>query len=117
DQLRLESALSAVGFIAQESGLHLIFGEGPQPNRRQALRIVFAGEFVHDSDLAKAPSLIEFVSFGDARVLSLQPLVEMLLIDHRINARVDVRDLIDVGLVDATWPARFIPELGARLQA
>jgi hypothetical protein len=27
-----------------------------------------------------------------------------------------LRDMIGVGLVDATWPSRFNPELAARLQ-
>lgn len=117
DQMRLKSALSTAGFDAQASGHHLIFVEGSQPSSRHALRVVFAGEYLRESDLAITPSLIEFVNFGAARVLSLQPLVEMLLIDHRVNARVDVRDMIDVGLIDATWPARFQAELGTRLQA
>jgi len=30
--------------------------------------------------------------------------------------RTHLRDLIEVGLLDATWPSRFEPELGARLQ-
>jgi hypothetical protein len=29
---------------------------------------------------------------------------------------VDLQDMLEVGLIDASWPARFPPELGARLQ-
>jgi hypothetical protein len=30
--------------------------------------------------------------------------------------RTHLRDLVGVGLIDANWPARFPPELAARLQ-
>jgi hypothetical protein len=41
----------------------------------------------------------------------------MKLSMFRTLDRVQVRDMIDVGIIDATWPSRFTPELGARLQA
>jgi hypothetical protein len=41
----------------------------------------------------------------------------MKLTSYRDKDRMHLRDLIDVGLLDATWPAKFPPELGARLQA
>ena len=40
----------------------------------------------------------------------------MLLMSFRIVDRVHVRDLLDVGLIDATWSGRLPPELAARLQ-
>jgi hypothetical protein len=42
--------------------------------------------------------------------------VRLGLSAYRLKDRIDLRDLIDVGLIDATWPARLPPELGARLQ-
>ena len=36
---------------------------------------------------------------------------------NRTNDKVNVRDMIDVGLVDATWLPRLPPELAARLLA
>ena len=101
DWVRLESALSVAGFTSQQTGRRFAFVDMSQPNSHP-LQIVFTGEHIGDSDLAKSPTLTEFVNFGASRVLCLKPLVEMLLVDHRINARVDVRDLIDVGLIDAT---------------
>jgi hypothetical protein len=41
----------------------------------------------------------------------------MKLTSYRDKDRTHLRDMIDVGLIDASWPARFAPELGARLQA
>jgi len=38
------------------------------------------------------------------------------LVAWRDRDRTHLRDLIGVGLLDGTWPARFAPPLGARLQ-
>jgi hypothetical protein len=35
----------------------------------------------------------------------------------RDKDRVHLRDMIDVGLIDATWPMKLPSELGARLQS
>jgi hypothetical protein len=51
------------------------------------------------------------------RLLSLEALVRMKLTYYRDKDRTRLRELLDVGLVDSTWPGRFPPELAARLQA
>jgi len=40
----------------------------------------------------------------------------MKLTSHRLKDRVHLLDMIDVGLLDAAWPARYPGELGQRLQ-
>jgi hypothetical protein len=40
----------------------------------------------------------------------------MKLSSFRDKDRMRLRDLLDVGLIDAAWPARAPPELAARLQ-
>ncbi len=42
--------------------------------------------------------------------------VEMKLNSWRDKDRTYLRDLIDIGLLDATWPPKFPRELGNRLQ-
>ena len=59
---------------------------------------------------------VEMSADGTHRHLALEPLVRMKLTSNRDKDRTHVRDLIEVGLLDATWPARFGPELAARLQ-
>jgi hypothetical protein len=54
--------------------------------------------------------------FPGYNVLKLEPLVTLNLVLYRLKHRVHLRDLIDVGLVDNTWPARFHAELADRLQ-
>lgn len=51
-----------------------------------------------------------------SRVLTLDALVRMKLTSFRDRDRVHLRDLIDVGLVDATWLGRLPPPLDARLR-
>ncbi len=50
-------------------------------------------------------------------VLSFEPLVRMKLTSFRDKDKTHLRDLIDVGLIDQSWPAKFQPELAARLQS
>jgi hypothetical protein len=42
--------------------------------------------------------------------------VRVKLTALRDKDRTHLRDLIDVGLIDHTWPAKLPPELGKRLQ-
>jgi len=42
--------------------------------------------------------------------------VRMKLTSNRDQDRMHLRDMLGVGLIDATWPARYPPELAARLQ-
>lgn len=53
---------------------------------------------------------------GEFRVLSLEALVRIKLTAFRDKDRTHLRDMLDVGLIDAGWVARFPPELGQRLQ-
>jgi hypothetical protein len=62
------------------------------------------------------PDVSESTSFKPYRVLNLEALVRMKLTSFRDKDRMHLRDMIGVGLVDATWPSRFNPELAARLQ-
>jgi hypothetical protein len=49
-------------------------------------------------------------------VATLDALVRMKLIAWRDKDRTQLRDMIGVGLLDATWPARLPEPLGDRLQ-
>ena len=58
----------------------------------------------------------ESIRTGSFRVVSLEALVRMQLADYRTVDMMYLQDLLDVGLIDASWPSRFPPELAARLQ-
>jgi hypothetical protein len=66
-------------------------------------------------DLEKTKTVLERARFV-YRHASGEALVRMKLTSYRDQDRTHLRDLIDVGLVDAAWRAKFQPEPAARLQ-
>jgi hypothetical protein len=76
---------------------------------------LFAGEPVKPGDVP-SPDIAESERGAEFQVVSLEALVRMKLIAARDLDRTHLRDLIGVGQIDATWPARFPPPLGERLQ-
>lgn len=115
----LESAkktLEAAGFIYRHASGIDMFLDGPGAKLRDAVYIVFSGEKVRDSYIAAVPDVAESESFQAYRVLKLEGLLRMKLTSFRDKDRTHIRDLIDVGLVDPSWPKKFPPELAARLQ-
>jgi hypothetical protein len=119
---RAKAVLAGAGFIFRHVRGIDMFLDGPGAKARDAVHVLFAGEKVRPDDLAPAAAINETeltqtdwsVPF---RVVSLEALVRMKLTSYRDKDRTHLRDLIDVGLVDAAWPTKFPPELGARLQA
>lgn len=122
DLERAKAALAPAGFVYRHVKGIDKFLDGPGAKARDAVHILFAGEKVRQDDLAPAAAIVETEftttqATGTFRVVSLEPLVRMKLTSYRDKDRTHLRDMIDVGLIDATWPARFQAELGARLQA
>ena len=89
----------------------------PQPKKRAMRSILFAGEKVKETELLANPDVTDSQIIGTFRALSLRALVQIKLTAFRDKDRTHLRDLIDVGLLDSTWPARFPPELCTRLQS
>jgi hypothetical protein len=79
--------------------------------------LIFAGEKVRAEHLLPAPEITEAEAIGGFQVIAMHALVRMKLTSFRDIDRVHLQDMIGVGLINATWPARFLPELAARLQA
>ena len=93
-----------------------MFIDGPQGRPSEAVHILFAGEKVRPDYDHAAPDLDESERAAEFQVATLKALIKMKLIAWRDKDRTHLRDLIGVGLIDATWPARFPPPLGERLQ-
>ena len=93
-----------------------MFLDSPGAKARDAVRIVFAGEKVRPQYATVAPDVTESEQTVSFTVLDLEPLVRMKLTSYHDKDRTHLRDLIDVGLIDVTWPSRFDADLGARLQ-
>ncbi len=110
------TAMEAEGFVYRHAGGIDMFLDGPGAKARDAVHVVFAGEKVRAEYAAPAPEVDDIDDGGDFSVLSLAALVRMKLTSYRRKDQMHLLDFIEVGLVDATWPARLEPELGERLQ-
>ena len=80
------------------------------------MHIVFAAEKVRPDSLAPSPDVTESEATESFRLVTLDALVRMKLTSYRDKDRTHLRDLIEVGLVDATWRPRLPAELRHRLQ-
>ena len=110
------AALAEAGFIYRRAAGVTMFLDGPGAKARDAIHIVFAGEKVRSEYLLPTPDVLESEQATSYPILALEPLVRMKLTSFRDKDRMHLRDLLDVGLIDAAWPDRFPPELAARLR-
>lgn len=113
---RADEALTKAGFIRRRVAGIEMFLDGPDAKARNAVHVIFSGEKVRPDYLAPVPDVAESVSFTSYRVLALEAVVRMKLTSYRRKDQVHLLDMLDVGLIDATWPARYPTELAARLQ-
>lgn len=109
-------ALEAAGFVYRHAASIDMFLDGPGAKARDAVHVIFAAEKVKADDVVPAPDITESEPGDSFRVVSLEALVRMKLVANRLKDQVHLQDFIEVGLIDATWPARFPAELAARLQ-
>ncbi len=109
-------ALEATGFIYRHVKSIDMFLDGPGSKARDAVHILFANEKVRSEDLVATPRMSESEDDAAFRVVTLEALVRMKLTSYRRKDQVHLLDMIDVELIDATWPAKYPGELGQRLQ-
>jgi hypothetical protein len=110
------SALERAGFVYRHAAGIDFFTDGPEGGFRNGVHMLFAGEKVREEYVAAAADVEESEITGRFRVVTLEALVRMKLTSFRRKDQVHLQDMIDVGLIDATWTDRLIPDLAARLQ-
>lgn len=93
-----------------------MFLDGPGGKARDAVHVVFARERVKPEYSQPAPDVTEVENAPSFRLVRLEGLVRMKLTSFRDRDRVHLRDLVDVGLLDATWLARLPSDLASRLR-
>jgi hypothetical protein len=101
---RAKVALAAAGFVFRHVKSIDIFLDGPNAKARDAIHVVFAGEKVRPDYVAPAPNVTDIDTSGPIHVVDLEPLVRMKLTSFRLKDRVHLLDLINIGLVDESWP-------------
>lgn len=111
-----KAALEAVGFVHEQSLNVDMFLDGPAGRPRDAVHIVFAGEVVKPNDIEPTPNLHLIDRHETYRIVALESLVRMKLTAFRRKDQVHLQDMLDVGLLDASWVARLPAPLAARLQ-
>ncbi len=109
-------AMEAAGFTYRHAASIDMFLDGPGAKARDAVHIFFAGEKVRAEYEVSTPDVTESEAADSFRVLTLDALLKMKLTSYRRKDQVHVQDMIDVGLVDASWLSRVPPSLAPRLQ-
>ena len=110
------AAMEQAGFVYRHSAGIDMFLDGPDAKARDAVHVLIAGEKVRESDFLAAPDVDESVVVDGHRTLALEALVRIKLNVFRDKDRMHLRDMLDIGLIDADWVRRFPPALAARLQ-
>ena len=113
----IRAALASAGFTYRHAAGIDLFLDGPDGKARDGVRLIFAGEIVRAGEPLPNPAVTESVAGGEYRVLALRPLVQIKLTAYRDKDRTHLRDLLEVGLVDAGWLQYYPVELADRLRA
>ena len=109
-------ALESAGFKRDSVKDVIVFLDGDDGKPSQGIHILLAGEKVKDRYVSAAPLPDQAIEIEGKRIVDLVELVRMKLNSYRRKDQTHLIDMIQVGLVDQTWPARFETELGERLQ-
>ena len=118
DLERAAKAMEEIGFLRRKvSGVEM-FLDGPDAKARDAVHVLIAGEKVRPEYVTPTPDVTPSEKLGNGAfsVVPLTALVEMKLMSFRDKDRTHLRDMLEVGLIDAGWTKKFVPALAARLQ-
>ena len=123
DLLLNRSDLPQATEVMRQNGFHYrhargvdMFLDGPEASARDAVHVIFAEEKVKPLDLVPTPAISEVVMIHNTRVVSLPALVRMKLTAFRDKDRTHLRDLLELGLIDASWLDQIPEPLRPRLQ-
>lgn len=103
DLMRCRDLLEATGFSYKVDALGPIFLDRPHSLDHDSVRILLAGEKTRPRDYLPNPDVDQPVRTEPFWSLNLGPLVLMCLSTFRNVDCLRIRDLIDVGLLDAGW--------------
>ncbi len=112
----VRAALEPVGFRQRQVRGNTMFLDSDQNRVRDAVQLIFADEVVRPDDAIPAPGVEAIERFESFRAVPLEKLVGMKLVAYRLKDKVHLIDMLQLGMIDATWPSRFHPVLATRLQ-
>ena len=109
-------ALEAAGFVQGTVTDVVCFIDGPNGSPRDAIHLLFAGEKVRESYPLPTADVSESVPADDYTIVTLEALLRMKLNAFRRKYQTHLLDMLSLGLIDASWLPRLVPEHAARLQ-
>lgn len=112
---RVVAVLESAGFVHQNVAGVDLFLDGPGGSVRSAVHIVFAAERVYPEYVVATPDVDECEPGPEFPVPTLEALVRMKLTSFRLKDKLHLLDLLDVGLIDASWRERLPAALAERL--
>lgn len=110
------TALQAVGFEYLDNSFNDVTGGGLERTQRIAIHLVYCASKYQPDNVQPAPEIDAVDDRENFHVQKLDSLVEMKLVANRTIDKVHLRDLIDVGLIDASWLSKHPPSLAERLK-
>jgi hypothetical protein len=117
DLPRATDALQRVGFVRDEVMGTVVFLDGPDGKPSQGLHILIANRKVRPEYASPTPSVDRTIELNQKRIVELEALVEMKLNSFLRKDQTHLQDMIQIGLIDSSWPMRFPRQLGDRLQS
>ncbi len=93
-----------------------VFLDGPDSRVGDAVHIIFAGELTRPDQPEPNAGIEEGETAGEFRLITLEALVRMKLTAFRDKDRMHLRDLLGVGLLDASWVERLPETLRQRFE-
>ena len=116
DMPKAIEAMETAGFQFEEVMNVPMFIDGPNGTAKNAVHVLYAGEKVRETDSMPTPTLEAIEDAEGFKVVTLESLVTMKLTSYRRKDQVHLEDMLEVGIIDASWVARFEDPLGERLQ-
>jgi hypothetical protein len=110
------AAMQRAGFTHRRAKGIDMFLDGADAKARDAVHVLFAAEKVRPEDPLPAPDVSDSENVERHRVLRLDALVRMKLTSYRRKDQMHLLDMIDVGLIDASWCDRLPTQLAERLR-
>jgi hypothetical protein len=117
DLERATEAMRKAGFYRDKVMDVIVFLDGPDGKPSQGIHVLRSQQKVKPQYVSPTPRVDQSSVIEGKRIVDLQELVRMKLNSYRDKDRTHLRDMIQVGLIDSSWPQRLEPELASRLQA
>lgn len=90
--------------------------DGPNGKPSQGIHVLLAERKVRKEYATATAFIDQAVDIEGRSIIELTALVEMKLFSFRRKDQTHLMDMIQIGLIDSTWPERFATNLGDRLQ-